>query len=84
MNPFSLVEGRAISTCVMEMKLIQITDCPDLLDEPMLAYQRLIDRMILVLSRKSRFNTEQVWVGQPLWELSVLDQPNDFGNKSWE
>jgi hypothetical protein len=50
----------------MEMKLIQITDCPDLLDEPVLTDQQLVDRVIFMLPRKPRFNTEQVWMGQSM------------------
>jgi hypothetical protein len=42
----------------MEMEHIQITDVPDLLNEPVLTYQRLIDWMILVLPSKTCFDTE--------------------------
>jgi hypothetical protein len=66
LNPFLLVEVRTISTCVVEVHLIQITDVPDLLHEPVLADQWLVDWVIFMLPRKSRFNTEQVWVRQPM------------------
>lgn len=84
LNSFLLVEGRTIAACVVEVHLIQITDYSDLLDEPVLTDQRLVDWVELMFPRKSRFNTEQVWMRQPLWELSVLDQSNHFGNKGRE
>jgi len=47
---------------VVKVKHIQITDCPDLLDEPLLTYQLLIDLEVFMFLRKACFNTEQSWV----------------------
>jgi hypothetical protein len=42
----------------MKVKFVEISDCSDLLYEPVLTDQRLIDRVELMFSRKSCFNTE--------------------------